>query len=177
MLFCASTARGMDSTVVLPESVDSPSIRMGVVSGIGQHTTALDLLQAITEASFHRIARIAELLLAGENAAPKFLVSGGIQRSRASMQRLADVLGHSIYANPEPEASIRGAAVFALEKLGVPVPELRAGAAIRPRRKVAALYARERAEQVALEAFLQGRNERAGGDARAIAPARLASKK
>jgi gluconokinase len=34
----------------------------GTIHGITQHTTALDLLQAITEASYQRIARIAELI-------------------------------------------------------------------------------------------------------------------
>jgi gluconokinase len=124
----------------------------GIINGIGQHTTALDLLQAITEASYHRLARIAELLLADEPAVPKILVSGGIQKSRVAMQRLADVLGQPIYANPEPEASIRGAAIFALEKLGMRVPDLRSGQPVRPRARIAALYSAAREQQIALEA-------------------------
>lgn len=126
----------------------------GAVLGLSQHTTALDLLQAITEATYHRIARIAELLMKDEPATPKIFVSGGIQHSRSSMQRLADVLNQPVYANPEPEASIRGAAVFALEKLGMRVPDLKAGAPMRPRAKIAARYAEDRARQVALESLL-----------------------
>ena len=126
----------------------------GAVLGLTQHTTSLDLLQAITEATYHRIARISELLMKDEPTVPKILVSGGIQNSRASMQRLADVLNQPVYANPEPEASIRGAAVFALEKLGVLVPDLKAGAPLRPRAKIAARYAADRTRQVALESFL-----------------------
>lgn len=126
----------------------------GAVLGMTQHTTSLDLLQAITEGTYHRLAIIAELLMQDEPAAPKILVSGGIQKSRSSMQRLADVMNLPLYANPEPEASIRGAAVFALEKLGATVPDLKAGAAIRPRKKFAGLYVEERARHKALEKLL-----------------------
>ena len=123
----------------------------GMVTGLKQATTSLDLLQAITEATYHRIARVADLLLE-EEAVPKFLVSGGIQHSPSAMQRLADVLGRPIYANPEPEASLRGAAIYAMEKLGWAIPPLKLGRAIRPRRDIAALYAVERQKQIDLEA-------------------------
>ena len=124
----------------------------GAIHGLRQHTSALDLLQAITEASYHRLARIAELVLAAEKTVPKFIVSGGIQRSATAMQRLADVLGQTIYPNDEMEASIRGAAIFALEKLGVAVPDAAFGKAVKPRVKYARLYAAEREKQRVLEA-------------------------
>lgn len=124
----------------------------GAIHGITQHTTALDLLQAITEATYHRIARIAELVLETEKTVPKFIVSGGIQRSPAAIQRLADVLGQTIYPNDEMEASIRGAAIFALEKLGYEAPDAQVGRAIRPRAKFAKQYAAEREKQRTLEA-------------------------
>jgi gluconokinase len=82
------------------------------------------------------------------------LISGGIQNSRVSMQRLADVLGHPVYPNPEPEASIRGAAVFVLEKLEMPIPQLKLGTPIRPRAKLAKRYSHERHRQIALEDLL-----------------------
>ncbi len=123
----------------------------GTIHGITLHTTALDLLQAVTEATYHRLARIVELILAVEKTTPKFIVSGGIQRSPAAMQRLADVLGQTIYPNDEMEASIRGAAIFVLEKLGFLEPELQVGRAVHPRRKYAKLYADERARQQTLE--------------------------
>jgi gluconokinase len=129
----------------------------GVIVGMTQTTTGLDLLQAITEASYHRIARIAELLLAGQDETPKFLVSGGIQHSPTAMQRMANVLGKTIYANPEPEASLRGAAVYALEKLGMPFPALKLGQPIRAQAKIARIYAAEREKQTALEARLSTR--------------------
>jgi gluconokinase len=123
----------------------------GAIHGITQHTTALDLLQAITEATYHRIARIAELVLTTEKTVPKFIVSGGIQRSPAAMQRLADVLGQTIYPNDEMEASIRGAAIYVLEKLGYAIPEAQVGKPVKPRAKLAKLYATEREKQRELE--------------------------
>ena len=123
----------------------------GAIHGITQHTTALDLLQAITEATYHRLARIAELVLTTEKKVPKLIVSGGIQRSAVAMQRLADVLGETIYPNDEMEASIRGAAIFAMEKLGMSVPDAAIGRAVRPRAKYAKLYAAAREQQRTLE--------------------------
>ena len=92
----------------------------GLISGITQRTTALDILQAATEASYHRIARIADLLFAGMKNKPRLIVSGGVQRSPSSLRRLANILNQPVYPNNEPEASLRGAAVYALERLGEP---------------------------------------------------------
>jgi gluconokinase len=128
---------------------------VGVIHGVSASTTALDLLQAITEASYQRIARIAELVLASETAPPKFIVSGGIQRSPAALQRLADVLGRAIFPNDEMEASIRGAAIFALEKLGRTAPPPALDAAVKPRANFAKQYAAARARQRALEKRLR----------------------
>jgi gluconokinase len=121
--------------------------RRGLIEGITFSTTALDLLQAITEASYFRIARIAELVLEQEKTAPKFIVSGGIQRSKSALQRLADVLNQPVYPNDEPEASIQGAAVYALQKLGFTLPDFRFGKPIKPRAVAAEKYAQARARQ------------------------------
>ena len=126
----------------------------GAICGLTQSTSALDLLQAITDASYHRIARIAELVVETESTVPKFIVSGGVQRSSVAIQRLADVLGHPLYPNDEMEASIRGAAIYAIEKLGLPAPGAQFGKPIRPRTKWARIYAAERQRQIRLEALL-----------------------
>jgi gluconokinase len=126
----------------------------GAVVGIHHSTTALDLLQAITEASYHRLATIIELVI-GRGPAPRFIVGGGIQRSPSSLQRLADVLGHPLTALDEPEASLRGAAVFALEKLGRGGRLGRvSGRTVRPRAGLAARYAAERRQLGRLEGIL-----------------------
>ena len=126
---------------------------VGVIHGMSQNTTALDLLQAITEASYQRIARIGAMVLAVEPRPPKFIVSGGIQHSPAALQRLADVLGQPVYPNDEMEASIRGAAIFALEKLGLPAPAFVLPKAVKPRARYARLYATARERQRKLEGF------------------------
>ncbi len=127
----------------------------GAILGLTQNTTALDLLQAATEATYHRLAQIEDLVLADEQRMPKVLVSGGIQHSQSAMQRLADVLGKPIYANPEPEASIRGAAVYALEKLGLKPDALVLQKPLRPKPKAAKLYAEARKRQTGLETLLE----------------------
>ena len=97
---------------------------------------------------------IADLLTRKTGETPKFLVSGGIQHSPSAMQRLADVLNHPVYANPEPEASIRGAAVFAMEKLRLPIAPLPVGLPFRPRKAPAQRYQEARGKLEALERLL-----------------------
>lgn len=125
--------------------------RRGLIDGVTHNTTALDLLQAITEASYYRLARIARLFLEQEKSVPKFIVSGGIQRSRSSLQRLANVLNQPLYTTDELEASMRGAAIYALQKLGFPAPPLRLAHPIRPQPRLAALYQREFEKQLRAE--------------------------
>jgi gluconokinase len=123
----------------------------GTIVGLKNSSSALDILQATREAVFQRLAQIAELL-----PIRKFVVSGGIQKSPADMQRLADVLGRSLIVCSEPEASLRGAAVFALEKLGVTVPPPPAGRVIHPRLRFSRQHAVARERQRRLEEVLRG---------------------
>ena len=118
--------------------------KTGVIQGLTQHTTALDILQATTEASYYRIARIADLVLKEEKSAPKFIVSGGIVYSKSSVQRLADVLNQPVFVNDEPEASLRGAALFVLEKMGCEILGLKLKKAIKPRPKIAAALSKSK---------------------------------
>jgi gluconokinase len=123
----------------------------GMIHGFTQHTTAVDILQALTEATYQRIALIAERLLEGEESAPKLIVGGGIQKSASSLQRLANVLGMPVYPNDEPEASLKGAAIFALERLGHPAPEHRLAASVRPQVKLSRMYEEQRERMKTLE--------------------------
>ncbi len=134
----------------------------GVISGLSQTTTALDLLQATTEGVYHRLAAIADLSLPAQNRADpqatQIIVSGGILKSSHLLQRLADVLGRPVYPSLEPEASLRGAAVYALERMVAKGwtegarPEV--GAVVRPRARYARMYGRERERQRQLEALM-----------------------
>ena len=140
----------------------------GVIAGLSQDTTALDLLQATTEAVYQRLALIADLSgdgharsrkKGGSEAALKIIVSGGILKSPSLLQRMADVLGRPLCRCAEPEASLRGAAVYAAELEGIDVEGAASsralvGAGVTPRRRIAALYAREREKQQELERLM-----------------------
>ena len=108
--------------------------RRGRIDGLTFSTTALDILQALTEASYYRIALIADLIVKQERSRPRFIVSGGIQHSPSSLRRLANILNRPIYPNAEPEASIRGAAIYALEREGAAIAPLRLGRPSAPSR-------------------------------------------
>jgi gluconokinase len=124
------------------------------VIGITQDTGALDLLQALQEATYHRLALIADEVEKAVRRRLAFVVSGGIRNSPDALQRLANVLGRPVYASAEPEASLRGAACFVLEKLGQrPVTPGR-GKAIRPHPASARAYVEARKRQVQLEKWL-----------------------
>jgi gluconokinase len=125
----------------------------GSIHGIRQSTTALDILQAVTEAACHRIALVVEMLSDG-NSAQKIILASGCQKSASAVERIANVLGRPIYRSDEPEPAIRGAAVFALEKLGYPIPAQKLISPIKPRKAAAREYAIERERQRRLEELL-----------------------
>lgn len=128
----------------------------GAIAGFTQHTSAMDVLQATTEAVYYRLARIAEMVEKHEGAQPKYIVSGGIQKSPASIKRFANVLNAPLYPNDEAEASICGAAVYVAEKLGAKPRPFKGGKAVRPTPTVAAVYKKERQAQLRLETLLGG---------------------
>jgi gluconokinase len=132
-----------------------PEATSGTITGLTYATTALDLLQALTESTYHRLAQITDELARGHDQLD-LVVSGGICHSSAALQRLADVLGRPLRACAEPEASLRGAAVSVAERLGHRVKPLRPGRLFRPRARAAQAYAEARAAQIALEQTMAG---------------------
>ena len=127
----------------------------GCILGITHATTSVDILQALMESTYHRLAQISDLLIKQTNNVPKFFVSGGIQNSPAALQRLTNVLGRPLHANPEPEASIRGAAIFAMEKLGMHITPLHESLPLSPNPSAARQYIEAREKQILLEQILQ----------------------
>src|SRR5262249_54218298 len=119
------------------------------IVGLTQSSSARDILRSTREAVYHRLAQITERL-----SARRFVVSGGVQKSPANLQLLADVLGRSLIVCSEPEGSLRGAAGDALEKLGVTVPPPPAGQLIHPRMKFSRQYVKARRRQEGLEKVL-----------------------
>lgn len=128
----------------------------GIIVGLTQSTTAADLLRATTGAVCHRLADILDALASVSGPVKKIVVSGGILRSPASLQILANSLGREIEICREQEASLRGAAVHALERGGHKISASKPGVRIRPDREAAALACAARARQQMLEAQFSG---------------------
>jgi len=91
--------------------------------------------------------------------ARKIIVSGGILQSPASLQLLADSLGRDLEVCNDQEASLRGAAIYALEQLGQKIPPLRFERRIRHNRARSRHAAEQRARQKALETLLSNWNQ------------------
>jgi gluconokinase len=135
-----------------PEHLD------GVIHGLIQTSSAADLLHAATAAVCHRLAEILNQLENAIGRAKRVVVSGGIQQSPASLQILADSLGRDLDVCADQEASLRGAAVHALEQLGAKIPRPKCGKRIR-HRPAQAIQAREqRARQEEFENLLSSWN-------------------
>ncbi len=146
---------GRDATrlTVLPFWVNErapswPEEVPGVVIGLSQATSAAELLVATVTASFDRLSTILRALELAAGRARRIIVSGGIVQSAASLQLLADSLGRPVEVSRVQEASLRGAAVYALEQTGHSIPPLEAGEKIQPdrlrARQARARQARER---------------------------------
>jgi gluconokinase len=98
--------------------------RPGAIVGLGLHTTGLDIVRAALEAVALRLALVYGLLAPQAAPSHTIVASGGaLGRSRAWTQMIADALGHPVTWSAEPEATSRGAAMLALEALGV-LPDL-----------------------------------------------------
>lgn len=150
------SAAAEDALTVLPfwtaERAPSwPEGTAGAVVGVTQTTTRDELLRAITTSAYYRIADIFDQLEPAIGGAQNLIVSGGIRHSRASLAILADALGRDIRVSSEPETSLRGAAVYALERLGATVTPLRAGRIIRHNVALAEQHRARRRRQRELE--------------------------
>lgn len=134
-----------------PENLES------VILGLTQATTAGDLLHATTAAVCHRLAEIFERLEGALGKVKRVVVSGGILQSTASLQILADSLGRDLVTCADREASLRGAAVHALEQAGRKVPAAKCAHRIRHNQKRFAEAQAERRRQRELEEFFSAR--------------------
>jgi len=131
-----------------------PDDLSGTVIGLSQATTAADLLAATVAASFHRLAEVLRELETATGRAKKIIVSGGVVQSTVSLQMLADSLGREVEICAEPEASLRGAAVHALEQLGGEVPAAKIKRRLRNRPLQTAQRRKEAVQQRELERML-----------------------
>ncbi|GAC1445983.1 MAG: hypothetical protein NVSMB56_01050 [Pyrinomonadaceae bacterium] len=91
----------------------------GSILGFTMHTTAHDILRAAMEAIAYRFAAMCEQTSMIASPAHIIASGGALEHSRVWSQILADVLNRPLQVSEAHEASSRGAALFALEKLGV----------------------------------------------------------
>jgi gluconokinase len=115
----------------------------GAVHGLTFQTTPLDLRQAALEGVAFRFADVAELLPTSEDVVA---TGGALVRDPDWVQIMADALAHPLRTSDVKEASLRGAAVLTLERLGVTAPAAPVGPRVLPRAAFADEYraARER---------------------------------
>lgn len=94
------------------------------ITGLSLGVTALEILRAGMESVAYRFALILEQIEQAGVTPSAFIAGGGaLLASPAWMQIIADVLGRPLIIAAEPEVSARGAAILALDALGVAVDE------------------------------------------------------
>jgi gluconokinase len=89
------------------------------IVGLSWSTKPIEILRAGMEAVALRFGRIYERLRPLVPEEHAIIASGGLLRSPAWMQMIADALGRPMTASEEPEASSRGVALLTLETLGL----------------------------------------------------------
>lgn len=91
----------------------------GVVAGLRPDTSSADILRALMESAAYRFAHVAEAMGSIGLAGSRYRANGGAADAYpAWLQIIADVLGRPVEISGEVEATSRGAAVLALERLG-----------------------------------------------------------
>ena len=131
------------------------------IHGISLATRPEDIVRASLEAVAYRIALVYDDLRSLLPGQPQIVVSGGaLASSPAWLQIVADALGRPLTHSAVPEASARGAALLALEALGV-LPSIEhapdfLGDTIQPDRTRFEVYRRAIARQQALYRKLVG---------------------
>ena len=119
----------------------------GAVTGLTFATTPGDLRQAALEGVAFRFAAIADLLPEIEEVVA---TGAGLIHSPDWLQVMADALARPVAVSAVPEASLRGAAVATLERMGYQVAEAPVGEVFEPRAERADAYrsARDRQQRL-----------------------------
>lgn len=116
----------------------------GTIQGLTFATTPLDIRQAAYEGVAFRFAAIADLL---PDVHEVVATGGGLLHDRGWAQIMADALARPVTISAVPEASLRGAAVFALERQGHDAGEASTSGVVHPREDRAEAYRAAREEQ------------------------------
>jgi len=125
----------------------------GAVTGLTFHTTPNDLRQAALEGVGFRLAAVADLLPEVEEVVA---TGRGLLADRDWIQLMADALARPVTASQVEEASLRGAAVATLERLGREAAVAPLGEVFHPREDRADAYRSARERQQRLYEVLRG---------------------
>ena len=151
-----------DAVTVLPFLVAEraptwPENTGGVFAGLTHTCQTTAILRAAITSTYYRLANILEAVETATGPAEQLIVSGGVTQSSASIAILADALGRDIVVSAEREASLRGAAIYALRQLGVAPRQIVSGKRLRHSRALAEQHRARRNKQNALEQLLATR--------------------
>ena len=92
----------------------------GVINGVRVSTSGLDILQALMESVAYRFSLVADLLREEMDDDRVFIAGGGaVTNSPWWLQTMADVLQGQVHVPAQEQATSRGAAILALNALGV----------------------------------------------------------
>ena len=125
-------------------SLDWDPHRRGAIAGLRFATTPADIAQAALEAVCYRLA---DLLDAVGDVESVVATGRALLANAGWLQMLADVLGRPVEVSDVPEGSARGAAMIALERLGLPVPAAPIARIVEPRPARHEIHLRVREEQ------------------------------
>ena len=155
------SAAASDAATVLPfwvaeRAPNWPENLAGVMAGLSQTTDAAQIHRATQCAVYYRLGQILALIERAAGPAREIIVSGGILSSPAALRLLADSLGRDLSISSERESSLRGAAVYALEKAGGKAAPLRTARKLRHDRALARKHRLRHERQAALEQLLLG---------------------
>jgi gluconokinase len=109
----------------------------GTIHGLTFATTPLDIRQAAYEGVAFRFAAIADLLA---DVREVVATGGGLLRDPDWIQIMADALARPVTVSAVPEASLRGAAFFALERRGHEIEPAPTAGLVEPRADRAEAY-------------------------------------
>jgi len=118
--------------------------RRGAIAGLTFATTPLDIAQAGLEAVCYRLADVLDAIGGIESVVA---TGGALLGNDAWLHVLADVLGRPVEVSAVPEGSARGAALVALERLGLPLPAGPIARIVEPRRERHEIHLRSREVQ------------------------------
>ena len=91
----------------------------GTIAGLRLSTGSAQIASALIESVMLRLAAAAETLLDERPEIERLIASGGVFAWRPALaQIIADAIGRPVALASDPEASARGAAIVALERIG-----------------------------------------------------------